>query len=109
MSAGDFTDWNPCKSCGSCLGFENRSGSEAPDEVGYCLHGVEDQQNLALQLFLIFKRPPGLAHLRSIFADLKACTVGFDAEKLKIWSTQIERTVECTKFVWYNGRKFIRQ
>lgn len=100
----------------SCHGFENRSGSEAPDKVGDCLHGVEGRQNLALKLFLIFKRPPGKAmstfdsslHLRSVFADLRACTVGFDAEKQQIWSTQVERTVECTEYAWYNGRKFIK-
>jgi hypothetical protein len=79
----------------SCPGFENRSGSEAPDAVGDYLPRVEGRQNLALQLFLNFKRPPGkpmstfdsslrfisslekvLAHLRHIFANLRTCTVG---------------------------------
>ena len=34
--------------------------------------------------------------LRSVFADLRSRTVGFDAEKPQIWSTQVERTGECT-------------
>jgi hypothetical protein len=36
----------------SCHGFENRSGSDAPVEVGDCLHGVEGDKTWLSSYFL---------------------------------------------------------